>query len=84
MAQPTLRPITEVADEAGIRPDELELHGSHIAKIDLGILSYRLHDTPHLDNWHLRVYGGLGLAAFALADYDGSTGSTVSRTGFDA
>ena len=35
--------------------------------LDLGILEYRLHDTPHLDNWHLRVYGGLGLAAWVLS-----------------
>ena len=47
-------------------------------KIDLGILTYRLHDTPHLDNWHLRVYGGLGLAAFALSDHEGSNGSAPS------
>ena len=30
-------------------------------KIDLGFIDYRLHNTPHLDNWHLRVYGGLGV-----------------------
>ena len=39
----------------------------------------RLHETPdprdlsilHLDNWHVRAYGGLGLAAMALSDYAG-------------
>ena len=44
-------------------------------KVDLGILEYRLHDTPHLDNWHLRVYGGLGLAAWALSGHEGYGGS---------
>ncbi len=43
-------------------------------KIDLGFIDYRLHNTPHLDNWHLRVYGGLGLAAWALADHEGIGG----------
>ena len=39
----------------------------------------RLHETPdprdlgvlHLDNWHIRAYGGLGLAALALSDHAG-------------
>jgi len=39
----------------------------------------RLHETPdprdlselHLDNWHVRAYGGLGLAALALSEHAG-------------
>ena len=39
----------------------------------------RLHETPdprdisqlHLDNWHVRAYGGLGLAALALSGHSG-------------
>ncbi len=39
----------------------------------------RLHQTPdprdlsivHLDNWHVRAYGGLGLAAMALSGHTG-------------
>ncbi len=31
----TLRPITEVAAEIGIAPDELELYGNYKAKINL-------------------------------------------------
>ena len=41
----TLRPITDVAEEAGIEPDELELYGRHKAKVDLSILD-RLADRP--------------------------------------
>ncbi len=42
-------------------------------KIGSGLFSItmRLHQTPHLDNWHLRLYSALGLAAFALADHPG-------------
>lgn len=40
-------------------------------------IKIRLHETPdprqpsvtHLDNWHIRAYGGLGLAALTLADH---------------
>ena len=39
----TLRPIADVAEEAGIEPDELELYGRHKAKVDLSILD-RLAD----------------------------------------
>ena len=39
-------------------------------------LSIRLHESGHLDNWHLRVYAALGLAALALADHPGLNGST--------
>jgi hypothetical protein len=50
-------------------------------KIGSGIfsLSFDLHETPHIDNWHLRVYGGLGLAALALADHPGNSGSTPDQ-----
>ena len=41
----TLRPIAQVADEAGIQPDELELYGRYKAKVDLSILD-RLADRP--------------------------------------
>lgn len=45
--------------------------GIVIEEIDLGLtsLKIRLHETPHLDNWHIRAYGGLGLAALALRDH---------------
>ncbi|MSR84744.1 MAG: hypothetical protein EXS58_17820 [Candidatus Latescibacteria bacterium] len=56
-------------------------------RIKCGFLSIRLHQTPdprdlstvHLDNWHLRAYAGLGLAAFALADHPGLAGSTPQQ-----
>ena len=41
----TLRPIADVAAEAGIEPDELELYGRYKAKVDLSILE-RLADRP--------------------------------------
>ncbi|HEY1315754.1 MAG TPA: formate--tetrahydrofolate ligase, partial [Gaiella sp.] len=41
----TLRPIAEVAEKAGIAPDELELYGPYKAKVDLAILD-RLADRP--------------------------------------
>jgi formyltetrahydrofolate synthetase len=41
----TLRPIADVAEEAGIEPDELELYGRYKAKVDLSILD-RLADQP--------------------------------------
>ncbi len=41
----TLRPIAQVADEAGIQPDELELYGRYKAKVDLSILD-RLAERP--------------------------------------
>ena len=45
----------------------------------LGTLKIRLHETNdprdlsviHLDNWHIRAYGGLGLAAYALSEHQG-------------
>jgi formyltetrahydrofolate synthetase len=41
----TLRPIAEVAEEAGIQPEELELYGRYKAKVDLSILD-RLAERP--------------------------------------
>jgi formate--tetrahydrofolate ligase len=41
----TLRPIAEVAGDAGIEPEELELYGRFKAKVDLSILD-RLADRP--------------------------------------
>ena len=41
----TLRPISEIAEEAGIEPDELEQYGRYKAKVDLSILD-RLADRP--------------------------------------
>ena len=39
------RPIIRVADELGLLPDEVELHGRLLAKVSLGALS-RLADAP--------------------------------------
>jgi hypothetical protein len=69
------------ADEA----DRL-FDGIVVTEIDLGFfgsIKIRLHETTdprnlsvtHLDNWHIRLYGGLGMAAYALADHAGSGGS---------
>ncbi len=41
----TLRPIGELAEEAGLLPDEVELYGRYKAKIDLSVLD-RLADRP--------------------------------------
>src|ERR671922_2060139 len=40
-----LRPITEIADAAGLLPDEIEQYGRYKAKIDLGVLE-RLAAQP--------------------------------------
>jgi formate--tetrahydrofolate ligase len=40
-----LRPIAEIAEEAGLEPDEIDLHGRYKAKVDLGVVE-RLRDTP--------------------------------------
>jgi len=40
-----LKPITQVAEEMGLKPDELELYGEHKAKIKLSVLD-RLADVP--------------------------------------
>jgi formyltetrahydrofolate synthetase len=41
----TMRPIADIAAEAGIEPDELEQYGRYKAKVDLAILD-RLADQP--------------------------------------
>ena len=74
--------IREILAEEAERLHE----GIVIREIDLGFLGsieIRLHETPdprnpailHLNNWHIRLYAGLGLAAFALADHPGRGGS---------
>jgi len=40
-----LRPIADVAAEAGLLDDEVEMYGRYKAKIDLGVLD-RLSDRP--------------------------------------
>ena len=40
-----LRPIGQLAEEAGLLPDEVEQYGRHKAKVDLSVLE-RLADTP--------------------------------------
>jgi formyltetrahydrofolate synthetase len=40
-----LQPIAEIAEKAGLRDDEIELYGSHKAKIELSVLD-RLADVP--------------------------------------
>src|SRR5918992_184544 len=41
----TLRPILEIAEEAGLAPDEVETYGRYKAKVDLSVLE-RLSDRP--------------------------------------
>ncbi len=41
----TLKPISKVAEELGLLPDEYEPHGKHIAKVNLNVLD-RLGDVP--------------------------------------
>lgn len=43
--QAQMRPITEVAEELGVLPEELELYGPYKAKVSLSILD-RLADAP--------------------------------------
>lgn len=45
--------------------------GIVLQELNLGLtkLIIRLHETPHFDNWHIRAYGGLGLAALAMRDH---------------
>ena len=40
-----LKPITQVAEEVGLEPEELELHGRYMAKVRLEVLE-RLKDIP--------------------------------------
>ena len=41
----TLRPIQEIGEEAGLRPDEIEPYGHHMAKVSLRAMQ-RLADRP--------------------------------------
>jgi formate--tetrahydrofolate ligase len=41
----TLRPIAEIAEDAGLEPDEYDLYGKYKAKVDLSVLE-RLRETP--------------------------------------
>jgi formyltetrahydrofolate synthetase len=41
----TLRPIAEIAEAAGLEPDEYDLYGKYKAKVDLGVVD-RLASTP--------------------------------------
>ena len=41
-----IKPITQVGEELGLLPSELELHGENIAKVRLGVLE-RLKDVPN-------------------------------------
>jgi formate--tetrahydrofolate ligase len=43
--QATLRPIVDVADDAGLLPDEIEQYGRYKAKVDLSVIE-RLADRP--------------------------------------
>ena len=51
--------------------------GIVIGKVGFGLFPVKilLHETPHLDNWHIRAYGGLGLAAMALSEYNSGEGT---------
>ena len=73
--------IREILAEEAERLHE----GIVVQKVDLGFLGsieIRLHETPDprnptkdlLNNWHIRLYAGLGLAAFTLADHPGRGG----------
>jgi hypothetical protein len=77
--------LATVRDKLADEADRL-FDGIVVQEIDLGFLGsikIRLHETTdprnlsvtHLDNWHIRLYGGLGLAAFALSDHAGSGSS---------
>ena len=43
--QATLRPITEIAEAAGLLPDEIDPYGKYKAKVSLDVLD-RLADRP--------------------------------------
>ncbi|MFO8082634.1 MAG: formate--tetrahydrofolate ligase [Armatimonadota bacterium] len=43
--QATMLPITQIAEEAGVLREELQLFGDHMAKVDLSLLD-RLDDAP--------------------------------------
>ena len=75
--QESLSEIREILAEEAERLRK----GIVIKKVNVGVttLKIRLHETPdprypgelHLDNWHVRAYGGLGMAAMALSDHPG-------------
>lgn len=44
--QAKLRPITEVAEDLALTPDDIELYGKYKAKVDLNVLK-RLQDRPN-------------------------------------
>lgn len=44
--QAELRPISEIAEELGLGPDDIELYGKYKAKVDLDVLK-RLKDRPN-------------------------------------
>ena len=81
--------VTSRQEIRTILAEEAErLHkGIVILEISLGFLDsikIRLHETSdprdisiiHLDDWHIRAYGGLGLAALVLSDHPGLDGTT--------
>ena len=41
----TLRPVSEIAEELGLEPDEYDLYGKYKAKVDLSVVE-RLADRP--------------------------------------
>ena len=41
-----IKPISQIAEEIGLLPSELELHGNHKAKVELAVLE-RLKDVPN-------------------------------------
>ncbi len=51
--------------------------GIVIGEVGFGLfpVKIRLHETPNLGNWHIRAYGGLGLAAMALSEYTSGEGT---------
>ncbi len=52
--------------------------GIVIQEVNLGFttLKLRLHETGLYNNWHLRAYSGLGMAALVLADHPGIGGKS--------
>lgn len=68
--------LQEMRSILGEEADRL-WRGIVIGQVGLGPfkVKIRLHETPHLDNWHIRAYGGLGLAAMALSEYTSGEGT---------
>ncbi len=63
-----LAAVREILAEEAARLEK----GIVIQEVNLGLttLKIRLHETPHLGNWHIRAYAGLGLAALALSEHE--------------